>query len=80
LSSSDASTDLTVNESARTIKGLEEVKTLERIESLEEAAMKLGSQTSQTNFEHEEEKSRILGSLRVKKEEIIQNAISIKDQ
>jgi chromosome segregation ATPase len=64
----------------RTIKGLDEAETLERIESLEEAAMKLDNQISQASFEHEEEKSRILASLRAKKEEIMHNAVSIKHQ
>jgi hypothetical protein len=84
LSSSDAAAAEAVKEAmgmrVRTIKGLDEAETLERIESLEEAAMKLDNQISQASFEHEEEKSRILASLRAKKEEIMHNAVSIKHQ
>lgn len=84
LSMSDAAVAESIIESmnvrSKSIKGLEEDEMLDRIEGLESSVRQLENKMSQTSFEYEEEKSRLLATLRAKKEEILSKANSTKLQ
>jgi hypothetical protein len=82
LSTSDATAAESIIESmsirVKPIKGLEDVEMMERIEALEGSAMMMENKISQTSFEYEEEKSRILSVFRAKKEQTLAAAATAR--